>query len=193
MMPKQKPGKSKQDYETPRDFLSAVVERFGPLDVDLACRRDNAKASRGYYFPEIDSLAQPWALDYPSGNAWLNPEFSDIDPWAEKCKIESAKRDGQILMLTPASIGSNWYADHVHGNALVIGLAPRMTFDGTPVNPRTGKVDAYPKDLMLTVWDRNGARGIACWRWKEPRGLIDIDAIGRSAASRTMPLPFVTA
>ncbi len=186
----QKPGKSFQAYGTPADFLAAVRERFGPLDVDLACTHENAKARHGHYVSETDSLCEPWADLYPDSLLWLNPPFGDIDPWAEKCKTEGARmRAGHILLLTPASIGSNWYADHVHGNALVLGLAPRMTFDGTPPNPRTGKVDPYPKDLMLSVFGRGVAPGLACWRWKEARAVIDIDAMS-SAAERTLYLPF---
>lgn len=42
-MPAQKPGKSKQDYGTPKDFIDAVAARFGPLVVDLAAHAGNAK------------------------------------------------------------------------------------------------------------------------------------------------------
>lgn len=181
--PIQKPGKSKQDYETPADFLAAVASRFGPLDVDLACTRKNAKALLGLAFPEVDALREPWAERFPDGNLWLNPPFGDLEPWAAKCKTEGAKlRRGRIFLLTPASIGSNWYANHVHGNALILGLAPRLTFVGTK--------DPYPKDLMLSVFNA-GVAGLACWRWKEARRVIDID--GPASEVRTLPLPFVEA
>ncbi len=36
-------GNSKQDYETPDDFIAAVVKRFGRLSVDLAATADNRK------------------------------------------------------------------------------------------------------------------------------------------------------
>lgn len=158
-MPAQNPGHSRQDYETPPDFLEAVEHRFGPITIDLACRTDNAKAPSGYYFDQdINSLEQPWACDIGSGVGFLNPPFGDIAPWAERCAIEGAKlKTGRIVMLTPASIGSNWFAEHVHGKAYVIGLSPRLVFIGAK--------DAYPKDLCVSVYG-GGVRGFDVWRWR---------------------------
>lgn len=166
--PKQKRGRSKQDYETPPDFIAAVEERFGPLSVDLAARKDNAKVKL-YVSPEENSLSVLWTQRFPRCNLWLNPPFSDIGPWAEKCARETkearARREWTtILFLTPASIGSDWFADHVHQKALVLGLRPRLKFVGMKPNPKTGKVDGYPKDLMLSVFGL--PPGFDTWRWK---------------------------
>ncbi len=154
---------TKQDYGTPRAFIHAVERRFGRLVCDLAAEDHNAKVE-AFYTPQDDSLVQKWAEDFPTGNLWLNPEFVNIEPWAEKCGEESAKRLGLILMLTPASIGTDWFSRHVHRKAMVFGLSPRMAFDGTPPNARSGRVDVYPKDLMLSVYG-HGLSGFDVWRW----------------------------
>lgn len=156
-------SKTKQDYGTPWSFIRACEARFGPIVHDLAAHEGNAKAPL-YYDEEANSLAQPWAEHQPDGVLWLNPPFALITPWAMKCAEESAKRRGLILMLTPASIGSEWFADHVVGRAMVLGLRPRIPFDGTPINPKTGKPDGYPKDLMLSVFGM-GLHGFDSWRW----------------------------
>ena len=148
-------GRSKQDYGTPLEFIRAVEARFGRLDFDLACTRENAKAPSGYYFPEVDALRRVWAL--LDGNLWLNPPFANIAPWAAKCAEESRRRTGLILLLTPASIGTDWFAEHVNRKAMVFGLSPRLTFEGT--------TDPYPKDLMLSVFGC-GMSGFDVWRWK---------------------------
>ncbi len=155
---------SKQDYGTPREFIRAVESRFGKLAVDLAASPTNAKAD--HWIDEArNSLAQPWAELWPDGNLWLNPPFANIDPWSKKCAFESRQRRGLILLLTPASIGTEWFAQHVCDKAMVLGLSPRMAFDGMPPNPKTGRVDLYPKDLMLSVFG-DGLRGFATWRWR---------------------------
>lgn len=41
--PIQKPGRSKQDYGTPWEFIRAVERRWGKLHVDLAAHSENAK------------------------------------------------------------------------------------------------------------------------------------------------------
>jgi phage N-6-adenine-methyltransferase len=154
--PEQKPGRSKQDYGTPRDFIEAVERRFGPIVCDLAAGPDNHKAPQ-YFTVEDDSLSLPWSERFSTGTLWLNPPFGTIDPWAAKCAEESTRRTGLILMLTPASIDTHWFARHVNRKAMVLGLNPRIVFEGC--------TSAYPKALMLSVFGA-GMSGFDVWRWK---------------------------
>ncbi len=152
--PVQKPGKSFQAYGTPDDLLAAVRKRFGPLSFDLAASADNTVVPGAYYDKEADSLSRSWhQID---GLLWLNPEFANIASWAEKCWLE-AREGAKILMLTPASVGSEWFRQCVHGNAYVLALNPRLVFKGC--------TDAYPKDCMISVWG-HGIHGFDVWRWK---------------------------
>ncbi len=154
-----KPGKSKQDYGTPWELIRAVEKRFGTLNVDLAARADNAKAP-SFLGPESDSLAVPWAayFEVRPTLAWLNPPFADIDPWAAKCLRETVGRSAlRVILLTPASVGANWFSEHVHGRALVLALNGRITFEGTK--------DPYPKDCMLSCFGF-GSAGFDVWRWR---------------------------
>ncbi len=151
-------GKSKQDYSTPDDFIAAVEARFGPLVWDLAASESNAKAP-GLFSEEDDSLcdATGWLpCDVGYGLLWLNPPFTNIAPWAQKCRREF-NQGARIALLVPASVGSNWFGEHVHGHALVLPLqGPRLSFDGE---------NGYPKDLMLCVYGLPA--GFEPWRWRD--------------------------
>jgi phage N-6-adenine-methyltransferase len=150
--PKQKPGRSKQDYGTPRVFLDAVERRFGTIDFDLAAHEENRVCAE-FYSPEQDSLSQSWAL--PGRRVcWLNPPFADLDPWARKV-AECRDYMRWTLMLVPASIDAHWYRDHVIGKMMIWGI-PRIQFVGTTAN--------YPKALML-LGAGYGVSGHAYWRW----------------------------
>lgn len=153
-LPKQKPGKSKQTYQTPPDFLEAVIRAYGPLTWDLAASAENT-ASPCYFTKEQDSLAQDWTK--LRGNLWLNPPFGMCDLFAEKC-ASSTGVGRRIIMLTPASVGSNWFANFVWGEALVMPVRPRLMF--------VGETAPYPKDLMLTIWEPLPITGFTPWRWK---------------------------
>ncbi len=153
-VPRQKPGNSKQDYRTPREFLDAVEERFGPLDFDLAATAENTVVPEAFFDERRDALSQSWHLI--GGLLWLNCPFGRIKPWARKCAIE-ARRGARILFLTPASVGSDWFADHVHRHAYVLALRPRIVF--------VGEENGFPKDLQLAVYDR-GMTGFDTWKWK---------------------------
>jgi phage N-6-adenine-methyltransferase len=150
--PIQKPARSRQDYPTPRAFIEAIERRFGKLTIDLAASPENAVCEH-YITAAQDSLKTEWP---ETGLGWLNPPFGDIGPWAKKCS-ESASAAFRIIMLTPASVGSNWFAEHVHQKAIVLGLSPRLSFDGK---------NSYPKDLMCAIYGL-GASGFDVWRWTD--------------------------
>lgn len=153
--PIQKPGKSRQDYETPFAFINAVTRRFGSLGFDLAASAENSKSSAGKYFDVADdALTQSWQ-DLTKGWCWLNPPFDNIGPWVRKCAEESRKT--AILCLLPASVGSQWFANWVFGCARVYFLSPRLSFDG---------IAPYPKDLILVEYSPKVPVGFECWRWR---------------------------
>ena len=152
VMPVQKPGRSVQEVETPIDFMQAVEKRFGKMDFDLAANPSNAKTFR-YFHEGHDSLKQDWSK--LTGSLWLNPPYGDIEPWAKKC-AEHGNPSRRIFLLTPASIGSNWFQEHIWGHALVLALNPRLTF--------VGHNQSYPKDLILSCF--TGQYGFEPWRWK---------------------------
>lgn len=151
-MPAQKPGKSKQDYGTPRPFLDALELRFGRIQFDLAASAHN-KVVDAYFDERKDSLKQTWHRI--PGLLWLNPPFGDIDPWAEKCAAE-AKQGARIAFLTPASVGANWFQEHVVPSAHVLELSPRLSFDG---------LHPFPKDLVCSIFYA-GLTGRSAWRWR---------------------------
>jgi phage N-6-adenine-methyltransferase len=160
MMPKQKPGRSRQTYRTPPDLLRAVERDFGVREwaADLAATRRNSVSPHSYFGPGSpwgrDSLEQDWTS--VEGDCWCNPPFKNISPWSSKCR-SSLERRGRIFLLVPASVGSNWYAEDVHGIAHVVCLRPRVTFVGCK--------DPYPKDLLLAVFSAIRG-GSSTWKWK---------------------------
>lgn len=146
---------SNQSYGTPFPLIRAC-ERFfrGSIVWDLAANGSNTKASF-FYDEECNSLQQEWHKITPDGLLWLNPPFGNIEPWAQKCAAE-ARLGARILFLTPASVGANWFANHVHGNAYVLALQGRITF--------VGASDPYPKDCIISAFGF-GITGFSPWKW----------------------------
>jgi hypothetical protein len=134
--PNSKPEVSEQQaYRTPKDFLDRVRRKFQvDLRFDLACTREDAVAPAGFYYPEQDALAYAWpnTAAVAGACAWANPPFNRSSAFA---RAASESPHCRTLMLIPASVGSNWFAEHVNGRALVVFLRPRLVFlmpDGTP-------------------------------------------------------------
>jgi len=165
--PKQKPGKSEQEVETPTDFFDAVCETFGDPILDFAANKANAKAAvwlgpGGEYEDALADNIMSWAnlLHFHGGRydhralAWLNPPFSNITPWVELAA--KARPFGHVLVLVPAAVGANWYRDWVANFADVYSVG-RMKF--------VGHANQYPKDLLLLhYWNLSGGK-FKRWEW----------------------------
>ena len=158
-MPAQRPGNSKQDYQTPPEFIRAVLDRLHSESFvwDLAADADNTVVPRCFFSEREDALAQSWANVSTSRWMWLNPPFSIIAPWVEKAWMESQLGGAHIAMLVPASVGSNWWRDWVHDKAHVLLLNGRLTF--------VGHEDPYPKDCALLLYTPFINGGYESWTW----------------------------
>lgn len=167
-MPKQKPHRSKQDYGTPDDFLTAAKKllKIDNWDIDLAASVDNTVTTR-YYDDAMNALEQSWICG--NGWNWLNPPFGMIAKFVEKAWREWSRYQARTAVLIPASVGANWWADSVHNKARVLFLQGRLVFKGTPINPKTGKPDPYPKDCALLLYGGGDGPGYSVWDWKNNR------------------------
>lgn len=162
-MPTQRPGKSSGVFTTPKPFIEAVKRRLwiDAFTHDLAADATNTQAV-SYYDEAQDALsktAHQWACWSKGGWAWLNPPFKRIRPWAERC-AEMKREQGNVALLVPASVGSDWFAEYVDGQALVLMLQGRLAF--MPDKPTWG----YPKDCILCLYSEDVAPGYAVWDWR---------------------------
>ena len=162
-MPAQKPGSSKQDYQTPPEFLAAVRRRLSIYGFihDLAASSENAVCS-SFSDEDTNALTQDWTtfrmIDDSHCWCWLNPPYADISPWVQKCAEESAK-GAHIACLVPASTGANWFKSYVYNKAYTIFLNGRITF--------VGASGPYPKDCMLLLYTPYIRGGFDVWTWNK--------------------------
>lgn len=154
-MPRQRPGRSRQDYGTPPELIRTVKDRLKIDDfwVDLAASADN-KVCDYYYDEAQDSLAQSWLFEGSWG--WCNPPFGHIEPWVYKAAMESSL-GASVVMLVPSSVGSNWWRDWVAPWAYITHLNGRVTF--------VGETDPYIKDCSLLLYTPWRMVGSETWSW----------------------------
>jgi phage N-6-adenine-methyltransferase len=157
--PPQKPGRSKQDYQTPPEFLEAVLRYLHIADftIDLAASAQNAVTAR-YYSQEENALALHHRWNVGPGWAWCNPPFGHIEPWVQRAAYEQRECGAQIAMLLPAGVGSNWFKRWGHEKARVIFLNGRLTF--------VGETTCYPKDCLLLLYSPYVTIGYEVWNWR---------------------------
>jgi hypothetical protein len=181
---------SKQNYGTPWEFLTPLVKRFDKKIVfDLAAEEKNKKHKRYFAKPlkgkcqskictavAHDSLAQDWAelTRRYGGLLWLNPPFKRILPWVIKCR-EEGQKGADLVMLSSAGVGSDWFLHHVFGVADVYILNGRLSFDEDP----------FMRDLMITHWWPGMTGKMAVWDWRKDvmHNLVSLPATGITSMS----------
>lgn len=192
VMPQQKPGRSKQNYRTPQEFLRAAEHKLGitAFSIDLAADDENAVCDL-YYTQRENALVCDWnpIVQRPQemrlgGWGFCNMEFGDIAPWVEKAWRESQRRDDAralSALLVPAGVGSNWWRDWVHRKAHVLLLNGRLCFISdwaTTIDPATLKPDKgparcysspplYPKDCCLLLYGSLWPADYEVWTWPQ--------------------------
>jgi len=123
----------------------------------------------------LDGLVQDWVslTKRYGGFLWLNPPFNDIDPWAEKWRLQ-ATMGANGLFLVPAAVGANWYREHIWGRGDSYFLNGRLAFmgKGQPL---------YNKDCMLIHFHPAMSGECFVWDWKRD---VLLDARGERVESR---------
>lgn len=186
-MPAQRPGKSKQNYQTPKALLDAIRMRLhiNEFAWDLAADKNNtvvptffpgqSQLEQKRYYDEVDdSLTQSWNL---GGWNWCNPPYADIEPWVAKAANESLN-GASTVMLVPASVGANWWKTWVEPYAFQSFLNGRLCFipnwkDHTKIDKDTGLVvpafkqrPLYPKDCAILLYTPWNFIGHEIWSWE---------------------------
>jgi phage N-6-adenine-methyltransferase len=153
-MPAQRPATSEQTVCTPRQFLDAITKRFGPIDFDLACTKENCVTITGFFFDRGDDAL---VRDWPAGPLnFLNPEFGQCAVFAERAANQMFHRNVRTLMLVPLGT-TRWFQRWVKPYAYEMRLATRLKF--------VGHTSPYPKDLALYAY-MHGMTGSEVWDWK---------------------------
>jgi hypothetical protein len=162
-------GESKQDYETPWGLIRAVERRFGQeFDWDLAATPGQQKAPRfiappGAAHAPCDLFSDDGVRD-ALGLCWLNPEFGDLKRWSRRA-AEVAGPHRRVVMLAPAAVSTEWFAEYVWPHAHVVAIRPRVKF--------VGHEQGFPKDLMFACYGGHPptwagpTSTMQLWRWDE--------------------------
>lgn len=128
----------KQDWQTPEIVLDLVRE-VGLISLDPCTSLDNPVNAAHFYTEKEDGLIQPWDTD---GVIFVNPPYSDIPKWAEKCAKEGI--NNEIIALVPARTDTRWWHYNIIKADAICFWAGRLKFKGAP--------NAAPFPSALSYW-----------------------------------------
>lgn len=133
--------------------LFAVLDRRFRFTVDAAALPYNAKLPR-FWTPEDDGLEQDWSGE----RVWINPPFSDLEPWVRKAVRSSAIAE-LIVMLMPANRTElGWWQELIEPHrdrdqGVSVEFLPgriRFGIGSAPAMPNTRP----PFGCCLVIWER---------------------------------------
>jgi phage N-6-adenine-methyltransferase len=129
---------------TPQYIFDWISEQFGPFDLDVAANELNAKVPH-YFTKAQNGLAQKW-----HGNVWMNPPYSDVEPWAKKAYEYARSGKGVVVALLPVWTETKWFDEYAsHGR--IILLRGRIRFVH-------GEKGSAPFPNMVVIWDGESTR-----------------------------------
>jgi len=120
------PSEARDEWRTPRWLFEWLDMRWA-FDVDLACSASNSLVDNAHQI----RLRYPDMLDYPwlefGRTGFLNPPYSDIDPWLTAAILE-AKKGFTTVMLIPLPNGELRYRDIYSHASEIIDIVGRVPF-----------------------------------------------------------------
>lgn len=138
---------STQNTKTPDELISAIKEFFQiEIEFDLAASIINTKADL-FFTEKEDSLKQDWPLNK---HGWLNPPFSNLTKWINKCVIES-KKGCRFKTIWPLSGDLNQIPVYQNADVYVIH----------------GRVWPLVRACMICNWGPKTGHYVAGLRWDE--------------------------
>lgn len=146
-----------------RDLKRAVG---GTFDVDPCSGCEPMPIAETRYTAADDGLAEdsPW-----HGSVFVNPPYSDIEPWAAKAvrATERGDADYVVLLMPSYSASSGWFHEHASQAEYLCVIDGRLTFHGAESSAPFASLlvvfaddsEDVPESLVTTLGDRGEVWG----------------------------------
>ena len=109
------------EWATPQDLYEQLDTEFH-FDLD-PCSTDNKKCEN-HYTKQDDGLSKNWG----GRNVFVNPPYSEIAKWTEKCYREGCKDNTVVVLLIPARTDTRYFHNFILNRAEVRFIKGRLKF-----------------------------------------------------------------
>lgn len=142
-------SRASDEWETPQTLFDQLHGHY-QFDLDPCATAENAKCER--FFTKADNgLDHRW-----SSRAFVNPPYSDIASWAQKCVAE-AMHGCLVVLLVPARTDTKWFHQVAPEADALYFLRGRLRFKGGHHTAPFPSVimtfaDAHPIETLTAFW-----------------------------------------
>ena len=116
-------SKGTDEWETPRDLFDALDAEFH-FTLDACATTENHKCGR-YYTPEDNGLSKDWSGEC----VWVNPPYSKIGAWVEKCYREGTKDNTIVVALIPSRTDTKYFHKFILHRCEIRFIRGRLKFN----------------------------------------------------------------
>ena len=149
---------SKDYWETPQYFFNLLNSEF-VFTLDPCSSEENHKCNK-YYTEETNGLNKSWIGE----RVFVNPPFSNLKEWSEKCYKESLNGITTIVMILPTRSDTKYWHDYImkayeirlcYGrvNFLLNGVKPKSSVN-FPLSIAIFKAHNNPTPILTTYYHK---------------------------------------
>lgn len=116
---------SSDEWETPSEVYTKLNERFR-FTLDPCSTKENHLCDK-YYTKEENGLCKSWKGE----TVFVNPPYSEIKQWVEKCCKEYETNGTTVVMLIPSRTDTRYFHNYIYHKAEIEFIKGRLHFSNS--------------------------------------------------------------
>lgn len=130
------------EWETPRELFTSLDKRF-KFTLDPCSTKENHLCNK-YYTKEENGLCKSWKGE----TVFVNPPYSKIKQWVEKCYKEYETNGTTIVMLIPSRTDTRYFHEYIYHKSEIQFIKGRLHFSNSK--------NSAPFPSMIVIYERKG-------------------------------------
>ena len=128
------------EWETPLELYMRLNERF-KFTLDPCSTKENHLCDK-YYTKEENGLCKSWEGE----TVFVNPPYSKIKLWVEKCYKEYETNGTTVVMLIPSRTDTRYFHEYIYHKAEIEFIKGRLHFSNSK--------NSAPFPSMIVIYER---------------------------------------
>lgn len=129
------------EWKTPQELYRKLNERF-KFTLDPCSTEENHLCDK-YYTKKENGLCKSWKGE----TAFVNPPYSEIKQWVEKCYLEHETNGVTAVMLIPSRTDTKYFHEYIYHKAKIEFIKGRLHFSNSK--------NSAPFPSMIVIYDAN--------------------------------------
>lgn len=113
------------EWETPSELYTRLNKKFG-FTLDPCSTKENHLCDK-YYTKEENGLCKSWKGEI----VFVNPPYSEIKQWVEKCYKEYETNGTTVVMLIPSRTDTRYFHNYIYHKAEIEFIKGRLHFSNS--------------------------------------------------------------